>query len=68
MSMLMRARLSSFLAGFAVASGYAIYQLRNDVQESHLALTEQAQGVEKRLKQLEEDLKKSGPKAAAALE
>jgi hypothetical protein len=68
MAYIFRARLSSFLAGFAVASGYAIYQLRNDVQESHLALIEQAQGVEKRLKQLEEDLKKSGPKAAAGLE
>ena len=40
-SILFRARLSSFLAGFAIASGFAIYQLRNDVHESHVALAEQ---------------------------
>ena len=40
-SMIFRARLSSFLAGFAVASGFAVYQLRNDVRESHALLAEQ---------------------------
>ena len=40
-SMIFRARLSSFLAGFAVASAFAVYQLRNDVRESHSLLSEQ---------------------------
>jgi len=52
-SMIFRARLSSFLAGFAVASGFAVYQLRNDVRESHALLAEQADGVQKRLQKLE---------------
>jgi len=52
-SMMFRARLSSFLAGFAVASGFAIYQLRSDVRDSHKLLAEQAEGVEQRLKRLE---------------
>uniref|UniRef100_A0A7S2Z8H9 Uncharacterized protein n=1 Tax=Chloropicon laureae TaxID=464258 RepID=A0A7S2Z8H9_9CHLO len=43
-SMMFRARLSSFLAGFAVASGFAIYQLRSDVRDSHKLLAEQAEG------------------------
>ena len=52
-SMIFRARVSSFLAGFAIASGFAVYQLRSDVRESHVLLAEQADGVEKRLKQIE---------------
>merc|ERR1712087_194142 len=52
-SMIFRARVSSFLAGFAIASGFAVYQLRSDVRESHALLAEQADGVEKRLKQIE---------------
>ena len=46
-SMMFRARLSSFLAGFAVASGFAIYQLRSDVRDSHKLLAEQVRQLTK---------------------
>ncbi len=48
-SMIFRARLSSFLAGFAIASGFAVYQLRSDVRESHKLLAEQVRKREGRL-------------------
>jgi len=55
---LVRARLSAFLCGFALAGGFAVYQLRKDVWDSHKMLAEQAVGVEKRLKRLEDTLPK----------
>ena len=41
MSALFRARLSSFLAGVAVAGVFGVYQLRGDVAEAHATLVEQ---------------------------
>ena len=41
MSALLRARVSSFLAGVAVAGVAGIFQLRGEVQESHRLLLEQ---------------------------
>lgn len=35
MSVLLRARLASFMTGVAVTSVYSIYQLKRDLQESH---------------------------------
>ena len=70
-SALLRARLSSFLSGFAVAGGLCMYQLRSDVWASHEILEGRinAQGSEgeslgKRVQVLEEEL--SAMKAAAA--
>ena len=37
--MLFRARVVSFLSGFAVAGCIALYQLRQDVWESHRLLS-----------------------------
>ena len=39
--MLFRARLVSFFAGLGVAGGFAIFQLRQDIWESHKLLSEQ---------------------------
>lgn len=39
--MLLRARLVSFFAGLGVAGGFATFQLRQDVWESHRLLSEQ---------------------------
>lgn len=39
--MLFRARLVSFFAGLGVAGGFALFQLRQDVWESHKLLSEQ---------------------------
>lgn len=33
-----KARASGFLVGFGVASGFALYQLRQDVLKSHQAM------------------------------
>lgn len=43
--MLVKARVSSFLAGFAVAAGAALYQLRQDVLKSHDVLAQQVRPV-----------------------
>ncbi|CAK9250719.1 hypothetical protein BDL97_02G101500 [Sphagnum fallax] len=52
-----RVRATSFLAGFAVASAIAIYQLQKDVWGSHQILADEVEGyysqLEKRIKQLE---------------
>jgi hypothetical protein len=40
--MLLRIRITSFLAGFGLAGGAALWQLRQDVQKSHEFLAEQA--------------------------
>ena len=39
--MLVRARVVSFLSGFAVAGCIALYQLRQDIWESHKLLASQ---------------------------
>ena len=44
--MLLKVRLTSFLVGFGVASGLALYQLRNDVLQSHNVLTHQVNTVQ----------------------
>lgn len=49
MSALLRARLSSFLAGVAVAGVVGVYQLRVDLQESQKALAEQVGAGRSRL-------------------
>jgi hypothetical protein len=36
---LMRVRITSFLAGFGIASGLALYQIRQDVVTSHAEVT-----------------------------
>eukprot|EP00884_Botryococcus_braunii_P007406 jgi/Botrbrau1/16667/Bobra.0068s0083.1 len=48
---LVRARVSSFLAGFAVAAGLALYQLRQDIWESHRVLAAQAETVDRALEE-----------------
>ena len=45
--------MNSFLCGFALAGGFAIVMLRQDVKRSHELLAEQGSGVEKRLRELE---------------
>ena len=50
---MVRARVNSFLCGFALAGGFAIVMLRQDVKRSHELLAEQGSGVEKRLRELE---------------
>ena len=37
---LFRARLTSFFVGFGLASGLALYQLRQDVSQSHAEILE----------------------------
>ena len=37
---LFRARLTSFFLGFGLASGLALYQLRQDVSQSHAEILE----------------------------
>ena len=41
MSALWRTSLSSFLSGFGLASGLAMYGLKSDVRESNRVLSEQ---------------------------
>ncbi|KAI3423968.1 hypothetical protein D9Q98_009802 [Chlorella vulgaris] len=57
MSALLRARVSSFLAGVALTGVFGVYQLRGDVAEAHKLLMEQttayASGLEARVAQLE---------------
>jgi hypothetical protein len=45
----LRARVISFLAGFAVAGGFALYQLRQDVWESHRVLAAQVSSLPARI-------------------
>lgn len=48
MSALLRARVSAFLAGVAVAGVFGVYQLRGDVAEGQQRLLEQVwAGVER---------------------
>ncbi|DBA86767.1 TPA: hypothetical protein ACH3X1_016656 [Trebouxia sp. C0004] len=49
--MLLRIRLSSFLAGVAVAGSFSLYQIRQDIQRSHELLSAQAEGYDKGLEQ-----------------
>ncbi|KAL3136765.1 hypothetical protein ABBQ38_005480 [Trebouxia sp. C0009 RCD-2024] len=49
--MLLRIRLSSFLAGVAVAGTFSLYQIRQDIQKSHELLSAQAEGYDKGLEQ-----------------
>ncbi|KAL4855747.1 Type-1 glutamine synthetase 1 [Chlorella vulgaris] len=57
MSALLRARVSSFLAGVALTGVFGVYQLRGDVAEAHKLLLEQttayASGLEARVAELE---------------
>lgn len=39
--MLLRARVSAFLSGVAIAGVFAVYQLRKDVTDSHKILADQ---------------------------
>ena len=41
LNMLLRIRLSSFLAGVAVAGTFSLYQIRQDIQKSHELLSAQ---------------------------
>ena len=43
--MLFRIRLSAFLAGVAVAGTFAVYQLRQDVLQSHKLLSAQVRRI-----------------------
>lgn len=55
--MLWRIRATSFLAGVAIAGSFALYQLRQDLWDSHAILAAQAEaydkGVEQRVTRLE---------------
>ncbi len=44
LAMLLRVRISSFLAGFGVCSAFALYQLRQDVVKSNSAIIKQVGG------------------------
>ena len=44
--MLLRARVVSFLAGLGVAGSFALFQLRQDVWESHKLLSEQVESTQ----------------------
>ncbi|KAL4421270.1 hypothetical protein ABPG75_010561 [Micractinium tetrahymenae] len=56
MSALLRARLSAFLAGVAVAGVFGVYQLRGDVAEGQEKLLEQTKKYASRLEQRVADL------------
>ena len=43
--MLLRIRLSSFLAGVAVAGSFSLYQIRQDIQRSHELLSAQVRST-----------------------
>lgn len=43
--MLLRIRLSSFLAGVAVAGAFSLYQIREDIQKSHELLSAQVRST-----------------------
>ena len=43
--MLWRIRLTSFLAGVAVAGSASLYQLRQDIWDSHSILAEQVNSI-----------------------
>ena len=46
--MLLRIRLSSFLAGVAVAGTFSLYQIRQDIQRSHELLSAQVRSTTRR--------------------
>lgn len=53
MSALLRARVSAFLAGVAVAGVFGVFQLRGDVAEGQAQLLEQVQcGVRRRMRRV----------------
>ncbi|KAI8109574.1 hypothetical protein M9434_000856 [Picochlorum sp. BPE23] len=60
MSVLWRARVSSFLAGVGVATLACMYQLKSDIDESYSlvldAMKVETQGLEKRVQALEKAL------------
>ena len=43
---LFRARLTSFFLGFGLASGLAVYQLRQDVSQSHVEIIESVSSID----------------------
>lgn len=45
LNMLLRIRLSSFLAGVAVAGTFSLYQIRQDIQKSHELLSAQVRST-----------------------
>ncbi|GBF88520.1 hypothetical protein Rsub_01235 [Raphidocelis subcapitata] len=68
--MLLRVRVSSFLAGFGLASAAAFWQLRNDINTSSQFLAVQAQEardtLERRVAALEAAMLPRQPAPAAA--
>ncbi|KAL6760901.1 hypothetical protein V8C86DRAFT_1807021 [Haematococcus lacustris] len=57
---LLRVRVSSFLAGFGVCAGVALFQIRQDIMKSHAVISGQAEEyrskVELRVAALETEL------------
>ncbi|GMH37314.1 hypothetical protein BSKO_05187 [Bryopsis sp. KO-2023] len=56
--MLFRIRLTSFLAGFAVAGGLALYQLQHDVKKSHAIIAGEVESFKTDFKTLSVRLSK----------
>jgi len=65
-----RVRATSFFAGFAVASGIAMFQLQRDVWGSHRILADGVEGyfnqLEKRIQEVERAVGVATPKAHQA--
>mmetsp|Transcript_8399 Transcript_8399/g.20948 ORF Transcript_8399/g.20948 Transcript_8399/m.20948 type:complete len:82 (-) Transcript_8399:412-657(-) len=66
--MLLRIRVTSFLTGFGVCAGLALYQLRQDIKKSHDVMSHQAEAyrikLESRVAALEgalSDLRSAAP-------
>ncbi|KAF5837032.1 hypothetical protein DUNSADRAFT_4912 [Dunaliella salina] len=57
---LWRVRAGSFLAGFGICAGLALYQIRQEIKESHEVVSSQANEyrskLEKRVSALEKEL------------
>ncbi|KAI7836516.1 hypothetical protein COHA_009617 [Chlorella ohadii] len=70
MSALLRARVSAFLAGVAVAGVFGVYQLRGDVAEGQQRLLEQTKkytaGLEARVTELEATVARLSSKSATS--
>ena len=45
MSVLFRARLASFMSGVAVSGGFAFFQLKKDIVDSHELLVKQVRNI-----------------------
>lgn len=64
-----RARATGFLVGFGVASGFALYQIRQDILKSNQIVSNQADhyrtGLEKRVAALEATVESLAEKAVA---